>query len=730
MTSLPNHTEESSTTAISRGFECTVPDCGKVFRRKEHLTRHLKSHDTELQYECHICGRRYARSDVLKRHVEFHPQYFKPRRNFVACVRCRESKTKCDEESPCGPCRRRALPCVRANGTEANTVTVDGTGSEPPSEFLSSHSSSVHTLEASKLYEYVAKDPATTQRRLNVYFTEIYPSWPLVQPSSIIAPGSPSLLVAAIMMLASWLEGDLEHMELQPLVFDEIAEKQLAPNLPLPILQAMAIYLLYSMFCLTTDSMAPRAIRIHNALVAACRFDGIFASHRGILNALNHSSLEDEQKEPRHRLAFAVLRLDAYLSILTDFPPLIRYQELCMPLSQSTCWVSVSSEEERRSLMESEPPLRRKTAFSFRVHDLFGVPRSNVLASPWTKMDYHFILCAIQSGAWEAAHQAVRTVPDDIHSRTHPLDLCSIQREYLGAWMSGLEKDSNNNVYLRREYLTTLTSDPMAPQTLLLWHMTNIKLQAPPELWSLPDRYYKLRPGTFSRVSIASAKQPQAQLHPLNQNQGQGQSKGQTQTPQQTLRPWQSSRLARVAVWHSAQIARIAEREFELQLSTAVPSRVRLCLNPLLIPALLMSATVVCAFAFHARGGCPMCVGSGTAELVRLFAGPEGDDDDNNDNSMNMDVDMEGGRGGGRGNRGRGDGGDGDADSEARRLARWLDNEEGLPNWGVHVFGGFPVCRCCVPRLAEWFRALLSAADQRADAALRGFLDELKAGIW
>lgn len=112
-----------------------------------------------------------------------------------------------------------------------------------------------------------------------------------------------------------------------------------------------------------------------------------------------------------------------------------------MPLSESTCWVNVASEDERRNLLDSEPMMRKKTSFSFRVHDLFGAPRQNALASPWTEMDYHFILCAIQSGAWEAYHQALRTVPDDIHSRTHPQDLRKIWREYLTTWMSGLEND-------------------------------------------------------------------------------------------------------------------------------------------------------------------------------------------------------------------------------------------------------------------------------------------------
>ncbi|KAK4032261.1 hypothetical protein C8A01DRAFT_20641 [Parachaetomium inaequale] len=44
-----------------RRFECSVLACGRHFTRKEHLTRHAKSHSSHPQHQCPICGRRYAR---------------------------------------------------------------------------------------------------------------------------------------------------------------------------------------------------------------------------------------------------------------------------------------------------------------------------------------------------------------------------------------------------------------------------------------------------------------------------------------------------------------------------------------------------------------------------------------------------------------------------------------------------------------------------------------------
>lgn len=81
--------------------------------------------------------------------------------------------------------------------------------------------------EESKLGEYVVRDPAATERRLGVYWAEIHPTWPVLQPSAVTESASPSLLIASMAMLVSWLEGDADHLELFPLILDEIAERQL-----------------------------------------------------------------------------------------------------------------------------------------------------------------------------------------------------------------------------------------------------------------------------------------------------------------------------------------------------------------------------------------------------------------------------------------------------------------------------------------------------------------------
>ena len=53
-------------------FKCPWTDCGAAFRRKDHLTRHIRSHNDERPYPCPIdgCKASFRTSWHLKRHVK------------------------------------------------------------------------------------------------------------------------------------------------------------------------------------------------------------------------------------------------------------------------------------------------------------------------------------------------------------------------------------------------------------------------------------------------------------------------------------------------------------------------------------------------------------------------------------------------------------------------------------------------------------------------------------
>lgn len=63
---------QSSNTVKTKAFVCPLFSCGRLFKRMEHLKRHLRTHTMERPYQCQRCKKRFSRSDNLNQHVRTH----------------------------------------------------------------------------------------------------------------------------------------------------------------------------------------------------------------------------------------------------------------------------------------------------------------------------------------------------------------------------------------------------------------------------------------------------------------------------------------------------------------------------------------------------------------------------------------------------------------------------------------------------------------------------------
>ncbi|XP_061400400.1 myb-like protein P [Musca vetustissima] len=57
-----------------RPFKCNEEGCPKAFNRKEHLLRHLVSHSGKKMFSCDICQKPFSRKDNLSKHRKIHTE--------------------------------------------------------------------------------------------------------------------------------------------------------------------------------------------------------------------------------------------------------------------------------------------------------------------------------------------------------------------------------------------------------------------------------------------------------------------------------------------------------------------------------------------------------------------------------------------------------------------------------------------------------------------------------
>lgn len=69
---VDGHHTISGMSLTSKVFVCPLYSCGRLFKRMEHLKRHVRTHTMERPFACDLCKKRFSRSDNLNQHVRIH----------------------------------------------------------------------------------------------------------------------------------------------------------------------------------------------------------------------------------------------------------------------------------------------------------------------------------------------------------------------------------------------------------------------------------------------------------------------------------------------------------------------------------------------------------------------------------------------------------------------------------------------------------------------------------
>ena len=62
----------SADVARTKVFVCPLFSCGRMYKRMEHLKRHVRSHTMERPFQCHRCSKKFSRQDNLNQHLRIH----------------------------------------------------------------------------------------------------------------------------------------------------------------------------------------------------------------------------------------------------------------------------------------------------------------------------------------------------------------------------------------------------------------------------------------------------------------------------------------------------------------------------------------------------------------------------------------------------------------------------------------------------------------------------------
>ncbi|KAH8736740.1 hypothetical protein BGZ61DRAFT_1934 [Ilyonectria robusta] len=215
-------------------FSCTHTGCSRSYLRKEHLTRHMKSHERAKEFTCRECGTKLSRMDTYRRHMASHGSSLPSARVAQACLPCRRAKMKCDGQQPtCSGCSAKSLPCawpVLAKGQNQHTepsasiipenapVSPESSSMEGPDDAECEYENDLYDLmlhgqNTMALVAPVAECPgklAMYDRLIAFYLRTFHHHWPILHEESIRSRRVPQVLLKTVVTIGLYLIGNAE----------------------------------------------------------------------------------------------------------------------------------------------------------------------------------------------------------------------------------------------------------------------------------------------------------------------------------------------------------------------------------------------------------------------------------------------------------------------------------------------------------------------------------------
>ncbi|RAH47520.1 uncharacterized protein BO95DRAFT_461900 [Aspergillus brunneoviolaceus CBS 621.78] len=281
-------------------FSCSHPGCGRTYRRKEHLTRHLASHLQPSAAACPFCDKTFSRNDTLRHHVRYNHRDKKlnPSRALKACDYCRSRRTRCDGSAPCTPCQQRGIQCS-LQSHQSIRPELEYDNSIPKYSSASAEASEISIPPQDP--PVPGQGPIDINPYLEAYFSKFHPIWPFVHRATFYMVHEPPFLLQSITMIGLWVTEDTKsqhaavelHERLSLSIYEQRAKWQTPDPSPNHQSWPIATYqgiLLNIIFALITAPPNPLDLQLTRklpslqsklllALIKTCREKDMFSYH-------------------------------------------------------------------------------------------------------------------------------------------------------------------------------------------------------------------------------------------------------------------------------------------------------------------------------------------------------------------------------------------------------------------------------------------------------------------